>query len=173
MNSENIFEVHNTWTQTESLVFHGPREEFKRIDDDHIIGQGDVVDEKIIVREETIEPSVSSDEQIIVQEEIMESEMEAFVDGLLQEVDVVCPGCEGTGRDYFHGDCRLCDSLGKLLDDGDDDHRGAEESETAYAIRDRKPERHGSTDTDWQKIRITLYSGSTVDVMPNDELCQV
>ena len=117
--------------------------------------------------------SVSSDEQIISQVEIMESQIEAFVEGLPQEVDVVCPDCEGTGRDYFHDDCPLCDSLGKLLDDGDDDHRGAEESETAYAIRDRKPERHGSTDTDWQKIRITLDSGSTVDVMPNDELCQV
>ena len=67
----------------------------------------------------------------------------------------------------------MCDGLGKLLDDGDGDHRGADESETICAIGDRKPERYESTDTDWQKNRITLDSGSTVDVMPNDEICQV
>ena len=42
-----------------------------------------------------------------------------------------------------------------------------------YAIGDKKPEPYGSTDSEWQKIRITLDSGATVDVMPNDELCQV
>ena len=83
--SKNIFEVHNAGTQTDGLAFHGLQEDFERTDDDHIIGQGDVVDEKIIAQEETVEPSVSSDTQIIVQEEIMESEMEAFVEGLLQK----------------------------------------------------------------------------------------
>ena len=39
--------------------------------------------------------------------------------------------------------------------------------------RDLKPERYGSTDTDWQKMRIKFDSGSTVDCMPNDECCQV
>ena len=29
------------------------------------------------------------------------------------------------------------------------------------------------SDVVWQKIRITLDSGSTVDVMPDDKLCQV
>ena len=48
-----------------------------------------------------------------------------------------------------------------------------DEHETIFAIGDRKPERYGSTDTEWQKIRIIMDSGSTVDVMPNDELCQV
>ena len=38
---------------------------------------------------------------------------------------------------------------------------------------DKKPERRVVTDGDWQKIRITLDSGSTVDVMPDDEFCQV
>ena len=42
-----------------------------------------------------------------------------------------------------------------------------------YAIGDKKPERRGTTYGEWQKIRITLDSGSTVDVMPADELCQV
>ena len=37
--SQNIFEVHNTGTQTESPAFHGLQEEFEKIDDDHIIGQ--------------------------------------------------------------------------------------------------------------------------------------
>ena len=37
-------------------------------------------------------------------------------------MDVVCPVCERTGRDYFHGVCPLCDGLGNFLDDGDDDH---------------------------------------------------
>ena len=45
--------------------------------------------------------------------------------------------------------------------------------ETIYAVGDRKPQRYGKTDTDCQKIRIPLDSGSTVDVMPSDELCQV
>ena len=88
--AQNIFEVHNTGTQTEDLNSHGFREEFERIDDDLIIEQ-----------------SVSSDEQIIVQEEIMESNMEAFIEGMLQETDIVCPVCDGTGRDYFHDDCAL------------------------------------------------------------------
>ena len=44
--------------------------------------------------------------------------------------------------------------------------------ETIYAISDRKPQRYGTADTDWQKIRITFDSGSTVVVMLNDELCQ-
>ena len=34
--------------------------------------------------------------------------------------------------------------------------------ETIYAVGDRKPQRYGKTVTDWQKIRITLGSGSTV-----------
>ena len=46
------------------------------------------------------------------------------------------------------------------------------ECEAVYAVGDRKPQRCGTTDTDWQKIRITLGSGSTVDVIPSDELCQ-
>ena len=117
------------------------REEFERIDDDHIIEQ-----------------NVSRYEQIIVQEEIMESDMEAFV-GLLQETDVVCPVCEGTGKDYFHDDCALCDGIGMLLEYGDGDHRCADESETMYAIGDQKPERYRSTNTDWQKIHITVDSG--------------
>lgn len=175
---QHIFEVHNIGTQTDGLAFHGFQEDFESIDDDHI----DVVDEQIIVQEEIVEPSVSSDEQIIVREEIMEYEMEAFVEGLLQEGDVVWSICKGTGKYDSHdgcplceglGGCPLCEGLGKLLNDGDDDHQCDEESETIYAIGDQKPERYGSTDADWQHFRITLESGSMVDVTPNDELCQV
>ena len=44
---------------------------------------------------------------------------------------------------------------------------------TIFAVGDWKPQRYGKMDTDWQKIRISFHSGSTVDVMPGDELCQV
>ena len=54
---------------------------------------------------------ISSDEEIIVQEEITEPEMETFVEKLLQETDVVCPICAGTGKHDFHDDCALCDSI--------------------------------------------------------------
>ena len=45
--------------------------------------------------------------------------------------------------------------------------------ETIYAVGDRNPQLYGKADTDRQKIQMTLVSGSTVDVMPSDELCQV
>ena len=61
--SKNVFEVHNTGTRTESLVFHRLQEEFEKNDAELNIGQGDVVDEKITVQDEIIEPSVSSDEE--------------------------------------------------------------------------------------------------------------
>ena len=138
----------------------------------------EVVDDKIIVQKE-INQSVSSDEQIIVQDEIiirekfMEPLTVAFVEELLHETDVICPICEGTSKDYFHDDCALCDVIGKLLEYGDERERHDDESEDVYAIGDKKPKRYGSTDSEWQKIRFTLDPGSTVDVMPNDELCQV
>ena len=47
------------------------------------------------------------------------------------------------------------------------------ECESVDAVGDRKPQRYTKTDTDWQTIRITLDSGSAVDAMPSDELCQV
>ena len=43
--------------------------------------------------------------------------------------------------------------------------------ETIYAIGDRKFQRYVMVDTDWQKIRITFGSESTVDVVLNDEFC--
>ena len=46
--------------------------------------------------------------------------MEAFVESLLQEVDVVCPVCEGTGDEYFHDGCALCHGIGKLFESGDE-----------------------------------------------------
>ena len=91
---------------------------------------------------------ISSDEEIIVREEIMEKEMEHFVNNLLQETDVVCPVCEGTGKDYFHNNCALCDGIGKLLEYGDGSGRHDNESEVVYAIGDKKPERYGYGSTD-------------------------
>ena len=65
------------------------------------------------------------------------------------------------------------DNLEKTIPDGVEEMLHVDGHETIYAIGDRKPQRYGTADTDWQKIRITLDPGSTVDVMPNDELCQV
>ena len=60
---------------------------------------------------ENMNPSISSDEQVIVQEEIiareditihgetMDPEMEEFVENLLNEDDVRCCLCSGTGMD--------------------------------------------------------------------------
>ena len=42
-------------------------------------------------------------------------------------------------------------------------------------LRHRRPtgERYATADTEWQNIKITVDSGSTVDVMPSDEFYQV
>ena len=119
---------------------------------------------------------IASDEQIIAQEEIfvqneiMDPEMEEFIEDILQEDDVICCLCEGCGMDFFGGECTLCDGFGKLLDYGDGDHN---HDDAVNAVGDKKPERRVEKVGDWQKIRTTLDSGSTVDVMPADELCQV
>ena len=55
-----------------------------------------------------------------MQGEIMDQEIETFVEELLQETDVICCLCNGTGRDYFGDDCSLCDGIGKLLDCDDE-----------------------------------------------------
>ena len=103
----------------------------------------------------------------------MDPDVEAFVEELMQETDVICCLCEGTGMDYFGDSCTLCDGLGKLLEYDDESHRHVDESEAVDAIGDKRPERRVVSDGDWQKVRITLDSASTVDVMPNLELCQV
>ena len=54
---------------------------------------------------------------------------------------------------------------------GDESGRHDDAAEVVYAIGDKTPERYGPTDSEWQKIRITLDSGPTVDIMPNDGLC--
>ena len=79
----------------------------------------------------------------------------------------------GTGKDYFGDSCTLCDGIGKLLEYDDENHRHVDESEAAAAISDNRPDRRVVRDGEWQTIRITLDSDSTVDVMPNDVLCQV
>ena len=98
--------------------------------------------------------------------------METFVESLLQEVDVICPVCGGAGKYDFCDDCSLCDGIGKLLEYGDEGRQCPDESEVAYAVGDSKPECRGTAEEEWQNIRITLDSGSTVDVMPADEFCQ-
>ena len=45
----------------------------------------------------------------------MDPDFVAFAEELMQETDVICCLCEGTGMDYFGDDCTLCDGLGKLL----------------------------------------------------------
>ena len=112
--------------------------------------------------DEVIERSTSSDEQILVQEEIMDPELENFIDNILREDYYICGFCDGTGLDYFSDECPRCDGLGTIVDCID----------TVNAVGDAKPGRVEKVG-DWQKIRITLDSGSTVDVMPADELCQV
>ena len=99
------------------------------MDDDRTVGQVETTDDKITVQEEVMDQIISSDEEIIVREQIMEPEMETFVDELLQETDVVCPICEGTGKDDFHDDCALCDGIGKLLEYGDESGQHDDESE--------------------------------------------
>ena len=65
------------------------------------------------------------------------------------------------------------DNLEKTIPDVVEEMLHIDGHETIYAIGDRKPQHYGTADADWQKIRIAFDSGSTVDVMPNDELCQV
>ena len=65
------------------------------------------------------------------------------------------------------------DNLEKTIPDGVEEMLHVDGHETIYAIGDRKQQRYRAADTNWQNIRITLDSGSTVDVMPNDEFCQV
>ena len=57
----------------------------------------------------------------------------------------------------------MCDGSGKLIDYKDE----------VCTVGDKKPVRQGERIGNWQKIRITLDSGSIVDVMPAEELCQV
>ena len=81
--------------------------------------------------DEAIEVSMSGDEQILVQKEIMDHELENCIDNVLQEADVICRFCDGTGLDYFGHECPMCDGLGKIV----------EYSDTVNAIGDAKLER--------------------------------
>ena len=61
--SENTVEVCNAETQTESLAVHGLRENFAKIDDDHIIGQNIEIYDNGIFREEMMterEPEIDA-----------------------------------------------------------------------------------------------------------------
>ena len=107
---------------------------------------------------------IDDDEPIIVQEENMDPELEGFIDDILREEDIICRFCDGTGLDYFGHECPMCDGLCKFVD-----NIAAVNAVGGASSRGRVVENIG----DWQKIRITLDSGSTVDVMPSDELCQV
>ena len=66
----------------------------------------------------------------------------------------------------------MCDGICKLLECDDESNQHADQSDAVDAIGDRIPERRVVTDGEWQKIRMTLDSASTVDVMPDDGLCQ-
>ena len=103
----------------------------------------------------------------------IESEIEAFVSELHHDEEHSECGCRGPIT------CISCIVSSRSEDVGSPPSKSADEElyidehETSFAIGDRKAERYGSTDTEWQKIRITFDSSSTVDVMPNGELCQV
>ena len=117
--------------------------ELEIVDDDRTVGQVQTIDDKIPVQEDIMDQIISSDEEIIVRAEIMEPEMETFVDGLLQETDVVCWICEGAGKDYFHDDCALCDGIGKLLEYGDESGRHDDESELCMPLATSNPSATG------------------------------
>jgi hypothetical protein len=103
------------------------------------------------------------DKMIFVDEQIIDPELEEFINGAIGGGDCVCTFCKGSGIDYFDQECPMCDGLGKCI----------EFMESVDAVGDKQPDRKTVNEGDWQKIRITLDSGSTVDVMPHDELCQV
>ena len=79
--------------QAETQSFFEVREsteEFEIVEDDEIM---------IAIDEQTI-----AQEEIFVQHEIMDPEMEEFVEGILQEDDVICCLCEGSSLDFFGGE---------------------------------------------------------------------
>ena len=143
----NIIELHSVETQTEDLPTHGLKEFF-----DHIVDEN-IIEEDLIIH---VDDSCK--------EEIPEG-VGSFIDEMLdsdlrQEV-------------YPYNAMFDYDNLGKTIPDVVKETLHVDGHETIYAIGDRKPQRYRTADTDWQNIRITLDSGSTVDVMPSDELCQV
>ena len=106
---------------------------------------------------------MDDDETIFVDEGIIDPELNKFIDDTIDGGDCACPACEGSGLDYFGQKCPMCDGLGECV----------EFMESVDAVGDKQPDRKVVSGGEWQKIRITLDSGSTVDVMPHDELCQV
>ena len=49
------------------------------------------------------------------------------------------------------------DNLEKKVRDVVEETLNVDGRETVYAIGDRKPQRYGTADTDWKKIRILVY----------------
>ena len=196
-----IVELHSVETQTEELSVHGSTEFIESVVDEDVVALSVASGIPVVTesgeappfpddgrRAETQEEyeviddddqSIEIDDHILVQkdvivkDEIMVPDVEALVEEVMQETDVMCCLCEGTGMDYFGDSCTLCDGLGTPLEYDDESHRHVDESEAVDAIGDKRPERRVVSDGDWQKIRITLDSVSTVDVLPSDELCQM
>ena len=139
--------MHSFETQTEDLATQGLKELFENIQNESII-EADLI--------------THVDDHCM--EEIPE-DIESFMDEMLNS----------DRREEVHPyDAMLdYDDLEKTIPDDVEGTLNVDGRETIYAIGDRKPQRNGTADTDWQKIRITLDSGSTVDAVSNDELCQV
>ena len=57
----------------------------------------------------------------------------------------------------------MCDGIGRF----------EEIVDSVDAVGDKQPDRRITSEGEWQKIRITHDSGSTVDAMPQDQLCQL
>ena len=136
--------MHSVETQTEDLATHGLTELFEIVQDENIIDTGLIT---------------YADDHY---EEEMSDDVGSFIDEMLdgdrrQEVRPYDAMFDYDGLEETNIDGKVI--IGKC--------------ETIYAVGDRKPQPYGKTGTDWQKIRITLDSGSTGDVMPSDELCQV
>ena len=80
---------------------HELLEEFEVIDDD----VQNMIDNHILVQED-----------IIVQDSIMDPDVEAFIGNLMEETDVICILCDGSGKAYFGDHCPLCDGLVKIIE---------------------------------------------------------
>jgi hypothetical protein len=109
---------------------------------------------------EDIEFEIIDDDEVAV---TMDTETEELIENLMPEDEAICCLCKGSGQFFDDLECTLCNGIGKLADCDND----------VCAVGDKRPAKPAEKIGDWQKIRITLDSGSTVDVMPADELCQV
>ena len=181
---ENTCELCDAETQTDELEMHGLAElsEVAELLEDMSTGTpgissitesrvvlppadeaGEAETQEELSEEFEVVDDTQSDEMIFVEQETIDPELKRFIDDAIGGGDCVCSFCKGTGLDFFGQDCPMCDGIGRCV----------EFIESVDAVGDKQPDRRIASEGGWQKIRITLDSGSTVDVMPHDEFCQV